>query len=1259
MPVDVDELARIGSGKPATKATPQKTVSRPQSNIETVDDLANIGSGKEVKKKVVSENGTTDNSNDQSTTNLTDEAQADLGITLGDNTQQPKSNVVAAQVQFANLPKPKTNQEKLVDAGKSIVAKQEATKKSIDIFNQSYGTSFDPNEILSDADKTADFLNTYKKSVTKADFDINSKLQPQNIIASSESFGQPSRVITPTVLPNVDLLTKAKENQELLTNQVVDLSIGEGKLKRIPKNQVINNLYKRLDPKGYERIKQAIDDRTDISTIDFLTGNNPLTKENTKEFELLNTEKAPYEFAYNESLKRQANDMQVMGTLNNDKALIDGAKSIAAQVQSDDDIYAQYPSLNKSRIAADISKEIASKTGQLKGSDAEGVANILNKFRGQSDPFNTDAFKKYYDNPSTRDAALQVASDPDAYLSDASFFGGIKENIWKPVKEIGLSTLSMVGLRDRVDRLADAKNEELFPEVTPQLKGYVSKIKGGLNTTANLLGYMGIQAATGGVASGLGLGVKAAERVGTTMAFGMTGYDTNLKDGDTFLDNEAVKIAYATVGSMLNSVGGEFLELGKISKFKELQKPLVELAEKMTDKNVTEGVVNELLNKAKDPYINALMKYGANVSKGAAVMSYFTFANGVNKMLFGGGGTTEDLVKQTGSAYIDGLMGMSILGAFGAHADLKNEKNTSWKQSFANIANNSDATRDVIEHAYKTKQYTRPEYNEKVQILNTAIAAKNNLAIAEAGNNVTLDEGQKAVYITNRTAEGVIKKQLDNPLLTEQQKGTYEAQVKRLQTQREDILKGLTFNDNLEPLDAVFKAQLEYKKAYEDFNEGVVENDSQVLVAKENLEKAIADNGKTTEPIKPTSETTTEQTAETHKNDMAGLSHADWFLKNKDKFTEDDFNRINTELSSTNEAIKQNAVNEIIAKKDEVKKQPNETIEQANTENEPSGIKTEETKPTETIVAENIQPTEKEAVAATTQSSTVKSEVKNFPKPERDISEMTADEINDYSATVKKHYKDQEVEFFGEEGAKKYRTARSTSNSEYASRDAVKAADAVLKEMEDSLTKEQSDAFFGVDEKDSKYIYDAEELRHIARTVRTVEESENLHELSRALKIPLLDFAKNPKDEGNLAAINAAKRKAQELGVDPKELIEKSVNNIVKDLADENDREFLATTIIKSIFKPTEKQNAPELPRSENKPIQNEQSKVDIKTLEQERDQKIKEISKPELTLDLLSGKELRSIKGDSEFLEAKKIKHDDIEERFNSLQKIVECLWK
>lgn len=229
--------------------------------------------------------------------------------------------------------------------------------------------------------------------------------------------------------------------------------------------------------------------------------------------------------------------------------------------------------------------------------------------------------------------------------------------------------------------------------------------------------------------------------------------------------------------------------------------------------------------------------------------------------------------------------------------------------------------------------------------------------------------------------------------------------------------------------------------------------------------------------------------------------------------------------------------------------------------------------------------------------------VRKFPKPDKPISEMTADEINAHGKEVKDFYKTQEDDFFGVDGAKKYREAQRISEGMLTTDEKRKEAYATIDQMEKSLTKEQSDAFFGRNEKDDSYIYDNEELRQIARTVRTIEESEDITELSRSLKHPLLDFYKHPKDEGNLASINAAKRRAVELGIDPKELIERAVKNIVKDLPDVGDRELLATSIVEELLKPKEKIGLPE-----NKPSLNEEA-INLQTIKSTQNESQKNVN--------------------------------------------------
>jgi hypothetical protein len=197
-------------------------------------------------------------------------------------------------------------------------------------------------------------------------------------------------------------------------------------------------------------------------------------------------------------------------------------------------------------------------------------------------------------------------------------------------------------------------------------------------------------------------------------------------------------------------------------------------------------------------------------------------------------------------------------------------------------------------------------------------------------------------------------------------------------------------------------------------------------------------------------------------------------------------------------------------------------------------------------------------------------EVNNsFVKPKKPISEMDSVDLEEYANQVREYDKNLEERIFGKEGAKKYKEAQRAADSSIISEIDRKAAYKVIDDMEAALTETQRNELFGIG-LDENGIYDHKEIRAIANRVSLIEEAENIHELSRALKNTILDFTKNPKNEGNLAAINAAKRRAAELGIDPKSLIEQSVKNIIKDLPDNNDKEFLATNIIEKLLNPAE-----------------------------------------------------------------------------------------
>lgn len=210
-----------------------------------------------------------------------------------------------------------------------------------------------------------------------------------------------------------------------------------------------------------------------------------------------------------------------------------------------------------------------------------------------------------------------------------------------------------------------------------------------------------------------------------------------------------------------------------------------------------------------------------------------------------------------------------------------------------------------------------------------------------------------------------------------------------------------------------------------------------------------------------------------------------------------------------------------------------------------------------------------------------------FPKPQVPIQEMNSEQLYEHAKTVRDYNKNIEKEFFGEDGAKKYKEAQRIFYSINASSDEKKAADKVINEMEGALTEGQRNEFFGIGF-DESGIYDHYEISDLAGKVRLIEEAENVNDIARSLKLPLLEFSrnKNPSTE-SLTLLNAAKSKAIELGIHVEDLIKESVNNIAKDLKDKNDGAFLAKTVIDKLMQPTESQKSlPSKPEQNSEPIQ-------------------------------------------------------------------------
>lgn len=701
----------------------------------------------------------------------------------------------------------------------------------IDKFNHTYKGNYNINEVLSSPEKSAEFLNSAKTQPVKNMKDL------------------PLEEATKTALPFI-----SQKDLNLLEDMVIRQTVTDDKTKGVSKDETIKKIAQRTNPKGYaQSVAASIPTVSSPNDIIGLAGNAYDATFGTKDKDdLLNTVKGEAELRYNDAIQKNAVDKISQGILTGKQDLYEQGQAELKTV--DDDAVYKYPSLVKQEIARRVNETIGRESGQLIDSDTQ---NYTEKILGASPVDRARVMKQlgYLDDPKTKDLALSMIGHDD-YFADASYLGSVGSSFLEPFKELGMSVADITGFRNKRDILSDKKKDEMFPkelantkaDFTLPLIGEV-RVRNVLNTTANLAGMAVIAAATEGAGSELGLAAKASKSLAAYTSFGLPSYDGALKDSYNFLDNDGARSLYATITAVTNAEGGRFLDLGKITRIPGVSEVYSKMAQGLSENSLTKKGVRELLDEAKNPYIEFALKYGKNVTKGAATMAYFNISNNIERLAFGDPSIkAEDVLPQAGHAFIDGVTGMSIMGAFGAVADMRNEKNTSYKGFIYNMALNHDATADVFKQGLKDGTYTQPEYNQKMQILNTAKVAKSAMDATQVENNVTFDENQKSVYVANKTAAAVLKNKLENtPKENESQRNELKGQIERLDQQNKDVLEGLKFTPTLEPLYDLFEAEKEYNKALEGVNTGDVDL-SKVEAAKEKINQAIEKHEKVKSP---------------------------------------------------------------------------------------------------------------------------------------------------------------------------------------------------------------------------------------------------------------------------------------------------------------------------------------------------------------------------------------------------------------------------
>lgn len=716
-----------------------------------------------------------------------------------------------------SAPPPTVEEQAKLDLQKSqqkIQEKNNGLLNSIDVFNKAFSTNYNPMQVFGSADKTADFLQQYQTKTFQTKAQIEQERQQR--LGSSEGAGQPLPTNINPINQTGNFIVNSSKNIDYLKSHVVNKTIEEDKTAGVTKAETINKIFKRVDPKNYKILQDAGQLKNEYEIDDPVAGTVKLSMNN----DLLLSSKGQAELLYNKGLVDIANNNITTGTINKDPKLIKEGQNYLSEVKSEDEILKNYPALQKQKIAYNVSREIAKESGQLDATTAED-GQTGTKLIGAGDQQIKDAMTKlgYLNDPNTKDIALSMLNQKELF-SDASYLGGFGNALLRPFKELGMSVGDITHLRTDKDIEASIKKDQMFPEETEGLKGYVGKIRTAVNTTGNLIGMAAIAAGTEGVGAEAGLGLKAAKHLAAYTSFGLPAYDAALKESHDFLDSDGARTSYAIISSVINAEGGRLLDLGKLSNLPGVKDDVLKLAKNLTEQNISDDVAKESINNLSKKIVNVASKYGKNITKGAAVMTGFNVASNLQKIAFGDKSIKmEDVLPQAGKAFVDGVLGMSVLGGFGAAEDMREEKNTTYKGFIYKMALNHDSTADIFKMAKDKGEYTDQEYNQKMKFLNTATVAKRALDAAQDETNVELNEKQKSVYVANKTAMAVLNDRIESlPKEDEGEKNKLQSQVDRLDKQNKEIFKGLDFNSVLEPLHDLKSAEQDYDNAIEEIN---------------------------------------------------------------------------------------------------------------------------------------------------------------------------------------------------------------------------------------------------------------------------------------------------------------------------------------------------------------------------------------------------------------------------------------------------------
>lgn len=740
-----------------------------------------------------------------------------------------------------------------------VVKKNKAELKGVIAqFNADFGYSKNADEILGSAEKTAEFFNEYEASTT----DRNSKYFANAVVEKhreAQKLGYDDTDIdaaTRIVLEEKkEQLTAIKSKfdfqQKILADHIVKTTAYEDYVLGVPRETTANKIAQRINPREYRnaqkalKIQSGLDGLTDQSTVFDVIGAvvDEVSGGGKFKDEMLNSVLGYADIQLNDAYMRIANEKAAAARLSGDDNLMTEAKLIYANI--DKNILRRYPAIQMQQMAEELAKDIAKEAGQLVGSDTEDYDLKWAGLHGQEDYILKLVTEKgWLSDPDKKPLATRLLENPDL-IKDASYLGGVKSSFLQPFKDLGLSIMDITGVRTFKDIYSDKTKDELFPkEFNPDetknsfsILGHDFKSRSIANGISNLAGLVSISAITEGAVGGA-MTPAATKRLAAYTSFGIPSIDANIKDSYNFIDDDAERAAFVTLGVLINGEGGALLDLGKISRVPGMREDFMALSKNIVQKNLTESAKNELLKKAENKYVNFVMKYGkvaGNVTKetlkGAATMAYFTFGNEYNKLLNGDPNTkSEDLLPHAAGAFMEGVFTMLPFGFVAGMKGVSNQ-NSSYKEMINKIATFPDSAQD----AFRLTSKNQKDFDYKMSVLNTARVSKNALEATERETGIKLDQGQRSAYIANKTIEASLREKAATTT-NESKKEEYLKDADALAEQSTQTLDGLKFSPTLVPLYDLYEAEKKYNEEYEKFHAGNAKEDAALLSARDNFE---------------------------------------------------------------------------------------------------------------------------------------------------------------------------------------------------------------------------------------------------------------------------------------------------------------------------------------------------------------------------------------------------------------------------------------